>query len=67
MDALALAEQYRVQVEHHCAVTRYSLYAEANDCEKAEDLRVQTVDWADVADWDVPAEDLPSENRPDEE
>jgi hypothetical protein len=61
MSTLALAEEYRAQVEYYCAVTRYTLYAEANDCEKAGDLRVQTVEWSDVADWEVPAEDVPSE------
>jgi hypothetical protein len=63
MDALDLDDRFRSQVEYFCAVTRYSFYAEANDCEKAVDLRVQTVDWADVADWDVPAEDRPSESE----
>ncbi len=59
MRELALDSTYRAQVEHFCAVTRYTLYAEENDCEKDEDLRLQTVAWADVADWEVSAEDLP--------
>jgi hypothetical protein len=61
MDALGLDERCRRQLEYFCAVTRYSLSTERNDCEKAEDLRVQTVEWTDVADWDVPAEDCPPE------
>lgn len=60
MTALDLAAEYRAQLEHYCAVTRYSIYAESTDCEKDEDLRLQTVEWADVADWEVSAENLPS-------
>jgi hypothetical protein len=67
MAALDLDEQYREQLEYFCAEMRYTFYAEANDCEKAVDLRVQTVEWSDVADWDVPTEDLPPEDRPAEE
>jgi hypothetical protein len=67
MDALDLAEEARDQLEYFCAVTRYSFYAEMNDCEKAVDLRVQTVEWSDVAEWEVPVEDLPPEDRPTED
>jgi hypothetical protein len=67
MDTLDLDERYRAPLEYYCAVTRYTFYAEANDCKKAVDLRVQTVEWRDVADWAVPAEDLPPEDRPAEE
>ncbi|WP_248910554.1 hypothetical protein [Halocatena marina] len=61
MRELDLDSTYRAQVEHFCVVTRYSLFAEANDCEKGEDLRLQTLEWSDVADWEIPAEDLPPE------
>jgi hypothetical protein len=64
MRALDLDEEARGQLEYFCAVTRYTQYAERNDCEKAVDLRVQTVEWSDVADWDVPATDVPSEQEP---
>lgn len=57
MRELDLDSAYRAQVEYFCAVTRYSLYAEMNNCEKGADLRLQTVEWADVTDWEVPAED----------
>jgi hypothetical protein len=67
MDTLNLDDQYHGQVDYFCAEMRYTFYAEANDCEKAVDLRVQTVEWSDVADWEVPAEDLPPEDRPVEE
>lgn len=61
MDALTLAEKYRGQLESFCTVTRYSLYAEMNNCVKGEDLRVQTVEWADVAGWAVPAMAVPAD------
>jgi hypothetical protein len=63
MEKFDLDERFRPQAEHFCAVTRYSFYAEANNCEKAVDLRVQTVEWSDVADWEVPETDLPPEDR----
>jgi hypothetical protein len=63
METFDLDERFRPQAEHFCAVTRYSFYAEANDCEKAVDLRVQTVEWDDVTDWDVPIENLPPEDH----
>jgi hypothetical protein len=52
MDAVDLDEQYREQVERYCAITRFTLFKneEAND---AEGLRWDTVEWADVAEWDV--------------
>ncbi|MFC6965063.1 hypothetical protein ACFQL7_28015 [Halocatena marina] len=61
MRELDLDSAYRAQVEYFCTVTRYTLYAEMNDCEKGVDLRLQTVEWADVAEWEVPAEDRPPE------
>jgi hypothetical protein len=47
-----LDESQRAQVEHYLAVTRYTLFKddEAND---ADGLRWDTVEWSDVADWDV--------------
>lgn len=47
-----LDESRRPQVEHFLAVTRYTLFkdVEGND---ADDLRHDTVEWADVADWEV--------------
>jgi hypothetical protein len=47
-----LDESHRAQVEHYLAVTRYTLFkdVEVND---ADGLRWDTVEWSDVADWDV--------------
>jgi hypothetical protein len=67
MDALDLDDETRGQLEYFCAVTRYTQYAERNDCEKAVDLRVQTVEWSDIAEWDVPVAALPPDDRPSEE
>jgi hypothetical protein len=55
MDAVEVDEQYREQVEHYCAITRFTLFKneEAND---AEGLRWDTVEWADVAEWNIPSE-----------
>jgi hypothetical protein len=52
MDAVDLDEQYREQVEHYCAITRFTLFknVESND---ADGLRWGTIEWADVAGWDV--------------
>jgi hypothetical protein len=57
--------QYRGQVDPFCVEMRYTFDAEANDCEKAVDLRVQTVEWSDDADWDVPTRiSQPRSNNP---
>jgi hypothetical protein len=47
-----LDESRRAQVEHFLAITRYSMFknVESND---ADGLRATTVEWADVADWEV--------------
>jgi hypothetical protein len=47
-----LDESRRAQVEHFLAITRYSMFknAESND---ADGLWPKTVEWADVADWEV--------------
>lgn len=63
MVVLDLPSASREQVKYFCAVTRYTLYATNNDCEKSVDLRVQTVEWSDVADWEIPAVDVPPEQE----
>lgn len=47
-----LDESRREQVEHYLAVTRLALFAdvEGNDDER---LRLNRVEWSDVAEWDV--------------
>jgi hypothetical protein len=47
-----LDESRRSQVEHFLAITRYSMFrnVERND---ADGLRATTVEWADVANWEV--------------
>lgn len=63
MDTLGLPATSRESVEYFCAITRYMLSAEANDCEKGVDLRVQTVEWSDVAEWEIPAAAVPPEQE----
>ena len=56
LDACNLPEARRPQVEYYLADTRYTMFkhVEGND---AEDLRWDTVEWADVADWTIPESD----------
>ena len=51
-----LDESRRERVEHYLAVTWYGMFndREAND---AKGLAVNDVEWADVAEWDVPTRD----------
>ena len=56
IEAVGLDEQYREQVEHYCAVTRYFRYGGNEGCETSKGVTSTTVEWADVADWDVPTE-----------
>ena len=56
MDAVDIDEQYRTQVEHYCAVTRFTMFAGDDGCEVPGGVRVTNVEWANVADWDVPSE-----------
>ena len=53
-----LDESRREQVEHYLGVTRYGTYndRETND---AEDLAFHSVEWNDVAEWDVSNSDRP--------
>jgi hypothetical protein len=53
MDTVVIDERFREQVEHYCAVTRFTLFKneETND---TDGLRWDTVKWSDVAEWDVP-------------
>jgi hypothetical protein len=52
LDECGLNESRRAQVEHFLAITRYSMFknVESND---ADGLWPKTVEWADVADWEV--------------
>lgn len=61
MAALDLAEQYRAQRASYCAVIRYTLFCDEDECDLPEDGHLKTVTWDDVADWDVPAKDRPPE------
>jgi hypothetical protein len=61
MQALDFDGRCRAQLKHYRAVTQYTFCAEANDCETAVDLRVQTGEWSDMADWEVSVEDILSE------
>jgi hypothetical protein len=54
MDAVDLDEQHYEQVEYYCAVTRYFMFGGDEGCEMPPGVRPQTVEWADVAEWDVP-------------
>jgi hypothetical protein len=54
MKAVDLDEQYREQVEYYCAVTRYFMFGGDEGCEIPSGVRPQTVEWADVAEWEVP-------------
>lgn len=52
LDAADLNESRREQVEHYLAVTRYTMFKnEVGD--DASDLRLNRIEWDDVADWDV--------------
>lgn len=53
MDAVALDEQFRGQIKHYCAVTRYFLYDGNKGCEIPASVNGTTVRWSDVADWNV--------------
>jgi hypothetical protein len=54
MEAVELDEQSREQVEYYCAVTRYFMFGGDEGCEIPSRVRPQTVEWADVVEWDVP-------------
>ena len=47
-----LDKSRREQVEHYLAVTRFGIFG-LNGENDTEGLRFNTVEWADVADWDV--------------
>lgn len=59
MRELGVDEQYRAQLEYYCTVTRYTLFRDEDGCELPEDVHLKTVTWADVADWELPAEECP--------
>lgn len=59
MAALDLDAQYCAQLEYYCAVTRYTLFRDEDGCDLPEDVQLKTVTWADVVDWEIPAEDRP--------
>jgi hypothetical protein len=52
MEAVGLDEHRREQVEHYCAITRFTLFKNEEGID-ANGLRWDTVEWADVAEWDV--------------
>ena len=52
LDALGLDEDRRGQLEHYCAVARYSYYRDRDEND-AEGLRYNRIEWEDVADWSV--------------
>lgn len=60
MTGLGLDKQYRTQLEYYCAVTRYTLFRDAEGCELPEDVHLETVTRADIADWEIPDENRPS-------
>lgn len=54
LDAADLAddETCHEQVEHYLAVTRFGIFGVTGEND-TEGLRFNTVEWSDVADWDV--------------
>lgn len=56
LEAAALDGQYCEQIQHYCAVTRYFRYGGNEGCEIPEGVTPTTVEWSDVADWDVSSE-----------
>lgn len=59
MYELGLDRQYRAQFESNCAVTRYTLFGGEDGCEISDSMNLTTLEWTDVADWDVPANSIP--------
>lgn len=59
MAAFDLDAQYRTQLAYYCAVTRYTLFSDEEGCDLPTDVHLNTVTWADVADWKIPAEECP--------
>ena len=47
-----LDESRREQVEHYCAVTRFGIFGVTGEND-TEGLAFNSVEWADVGDWDV--------------
>ena len=45
-------ESRRTQVEHYLAITRYTLFKDETGVD-ADGLRWDTVEWSDVAEWNV--------------
>lgn len=60
MEAVCPDEHRREQVEHYCAMTWYFLHAGDEGCEVPAGMNRATVEWRDVAEWDVPN---PRENQ----
>lgn len=54
MGTVDLDSEFREQVEHYCAVTRFTMFGSDVGCEIPSGVRPQTVEWTDVAEWDVP-------------
>lgn len=54
MESVGVDEQHREQVKYYCAVTWDFRYGGNEGCEIPSDVRPDTVEWNDVADWDVP-------------
>ena len=57
MEAVGLDEHRREQIEHYCAVTWHFRYAGNEGCEVPKGVNGANVEWADVAEWDVPDSD----------
>ena len=60
--AAALNESRRAQVEHYLAVTRYTMF-KGDEGVDADGLGWDTVEWADVAEWDVSLDIQPVYDR----
>ena len=56
LENVGLDEEFREQVEHYCAVTRYFRYGGNDGCEIPDGVKPTTVEWSDLADWDLPSE-----------
>lgn len=52
MEVVEVDERFREQIERYCAITRFTLFKTENPND-ADGLRWDTVEWADVAEWDV--------------
>ncbi|HET7323008.1 MAG TPA: hypothetical protein VFJ06_01625 [Halococcus sp.] len=54
METVGLGEHRREQIEHYCAVTWFFRYKGEEGCEVPAGVNGANVEWADVAEWDVP-------------